>query len=256
MMGFLRRLIDERAYRTMFGEARCFTTFDSHGSRVRVLSIDGTYQSATYLDERWNVPPFAYILAFDCMREAETAGLAIEDVLMLGGGCFSYPKRFLTRGGSARMDVVEIDPAIVRIARERFYLDRLEERLACAGESERLGIFVQDGLDYLETTERRYDVVINDCFEGARASEGLGSPRAMAAAKRCLRGGGLLMTNVVVDLTTEGAARLLVLVRTLESAFEHVHIIEASDPEFGGADNYIVIGTDGAYSFSNTVGFG
>lgn len=255
-MGFLRKIIDTRVYPTMFGEARCFLQCDSLGNYVRILSLDGTYQSATYLDELWNSPPFAYILAFDSMFQAEGPDLHIEDVLLIGGGGFAYPKHFLTHTQGTSMDVVEIDPKMVEIARRHFYLDRLEEHLDREGQSDRLGIFVQDGLDYLRTCRRSYDVIINDSFEGNDASAAFQQPETIERIHRHLNPSGLYMTNLVVDLTTSGSYRLLEFKSALERVFAHVSIIEATDPEFGGAENYIVVATDGVHSFANTVSFG
>lgn len=256
-MNPLRRLIERRTFQTSFGEARCFITCDSLGNYVRVLSLDGTYQSATYLDDNWSSPPFAYILAFDCMYEAADNGLEIDEALMIGGGCFSYPKHFLTHSSSARMDVVEIDPVIVQIARERFYLDKLEAYLDARNEQDRMNIWVADGVQVIrEAPDQCYDVVINDSFEGCNASKAFLEKESIKQIDRILRPKGLYMTNLVVKQPRGDSRELLAFTEALHSVFAHVHLIDASDQEFGGAENYIVIGTNGEYRFSNTIELG
>ena len=61
------------------------------GEPILALVAGGAYQSATYLGKRRFEPVFAYHRAFDCMFQA---GIDVRDVLMLGGGGYSYPKHF------------------------------------------------------------------------------------------------------------------------------------------------------------------
>lgn len=107
------------------------------GSLVRMLNVGGVLQSATYLDERWATCPFAYLRSFDHLFEAALPEapdpLVVNRVLMLGGAGFAYPKQLLLEHPGVALDVVEIDPAMVQIARERFFLDRLEMQLAAEG---------------------------------------------------------------------------------------------------------------------------
>ena len=77
---------------TGFGEATLYALADSEGSPVRMLSVGGVLQSATYTDERWDRCPFAYLRAFDHLFEAEPV-LSVERVLMIGGAGFAYPKQ-------------------------------------------------------------------------------------------------------------------------------------------------------------------
>lgn len=111
------------------------------GSLVRMLNVGGVLQSATYLDERWATCPFAYLRSFDHLFEAALPEapdpLVVNRVLMLGGAGFAYPKQLLLEHPGVALDVVEIDPAMVQIARERFFLDRLEMQLAAEGRARR-----------------------------------------------------------------------------------------------------------------------
>lgn len=180
-------LLEEYRYPTMFGEAEVFTLLDEDddtedsaesnsengtsnrsangkpsSTPIRVLYVGGGFQSATYLGKRRFEPVFEYYRAFDHMFEAP---LTIKNVLMIGGGAYSYPKHLLTTHADVAIDVVEIDPAIVNIARKHFYLDELERAYGgtCSdethGEGEtrnaasapcRLRTFIADGVAFLE----------------------------------------------------------------------------------------------------------
>ena len=117
--------------RTRNGLARVKRVHDEGGDEIRVLVQGGVYQSASYVGERWAEPVFAYYRAFDDVFEAEDAmrdayGHGIDRMLMLGGGGFAYPKCALMSHEGLRMDVIEYDGEITRLARRWFYLDELE----------------------------------------------------------------------------------------------------------------------------------
>lgn len=139
------RRTDVHACRTASGLALVRTVRDEDGAPVRVLQHGGVFQSATYLNERWCYPPFAYLRAFERAFEAETPTFRIRRALMLGGGGYAWPKWALSRHPELRLDVVELDPAITRIARRFFFLGELMEqagfeswRLDAAGIMQRL----------------------------------------------------------------------------------------------------------------------
>lgn len=240
------------------GIARVHSVRTADGQLVRVLQAGGVYQSATYVGERRFVPVFAYYRAFDVMFDVEGApqgqvGHGIQRVLMLGGGGYAYPKHVLTQHDDVRMDVVEIDPAITRLARRWFYLDELERR-----SGGRLGLISADARSYVvraaESTAR-YEAVVNDCFSGAQPVVALATVEALQAIKRCLTPGGLYLANVVS--THEGACVdfLRDAVATALQVFACVHVLPCPDEEFGGEDNYLIIASDTALEIAGALPF-
>lgn len=260
MHGFLSKLTRKGSYPSMFGDAELVDIADSAGEEVTLLRLGESLQSATYHGDLWHLPPFKYIRAFDHIFESDVARAGfgmhpVDDLLLLGGGGFSYPKHVLTKRSNVTMDVVEIDPVIVRMARRHLYLDKLERYLLMDGRLDHLEIFIEDGIGHLRTSHETYDAVINDVFEGGKAVTDFHDGDAIALVKARLNDGGMYVTNFVVDFTKEGPAALNGFVDRLKKAFAHVHIIDACDDEFGGADNYIVIATDADYVFTDVVPF-
>lgn len=256
--------------RCMDGFARVYTVHDEEGEPLRVLNVGGVYQSATRLGERWAEPAFAYYRAFDRMFEAAASSersariapafegdlpdaLPIHDVLMIGGGGCSYPKHLLTSCDDVSIDVVERDPAIARIARDFFFVDRLEREFGSDEGGGRFSMMVDDGLKYLQRASAFYDVIIDDAFSGEVADDGLLSDKGLEAARGRLRPGGLLMVNVVADDSLQDAMRLQRLLSSLKRRFHFVHVIDASDERFGGQSNFLVVATDGVYAFSDVI---
>lgn len=278
------------------GQAQVFCVRNASGAEVRVLQTGGVWQSATYLGDRRFEPVFAYYRAFDHMFEAaRTGGVAVRYALMLGGGGFAYPKHALTTRSDLRMDVVEIDPAIVQTARDYFFLDELEQRLAeeaaAAGEdASRLRVITLDGRAYLEACARaqgpgadggalgarpaesaavgdgqgvlapdrtaRYDAIINDTFSGREPVRALATVEAARAAHACLVPGGLYLANVVSRAGGTDVEFLRDVAATLMQVFACVHVITAFDDE-AGEDNYLVIATDDEHAgFTDAIAFG
>ena len=288
-----------QAFPTMFGEATVYAMPAEDGSLVRMLNVGGVLQSATYLDERWAQCPFAYLRSFDHMFEAQPT-LKVRRVLMIGGAGFAYPKQLLVEHPGVRLDVVEIDPAMVDLARQEFFLGRLEAQLVEEDRTNDLRIFTEDGEAFLrreaqgamasaEGTEAEavrfdaltadaapveapplgaplsqdasarvvpYDAIIVDAFIGCDAVPFFASDEGIAAAKACLTPGGLLMANCVAEYTGDAMYRLFSQVERLRGHFANVHVIDASDEEFGGADNYLLIATDGTYPFTGVIPYG
>lgn len=227
---------------TMFGTARIYE-YNDGPDRVRVLDMGGTFQSATYLDGRWYKVPFLYLALFDRMFEANPS---ITDVCMLGGGGFSYPKQFIVEHPQARIDVVEIDPAITRIAYEFFFLDRLEreyEASACG----RLGIVTQDASQYLHRCMQdghRYDAIVNDCFVVEQRDASLATPAGIAAIRGCLKPDGLYLANTICALEGALASPLWELVAALSAEFDHVHVLPCDKVPRTEVDNMVVIASN------------
>lgn len=86
-------------------------------------------------------------------------GLLLKDdstrVLFIGGGGFSGPKYFLQNYKNVLVDVVEIDPMVVDVAKEYFFLNDTHPNLR---------IFTQDAREFLSNYQGTYDVVILDAF--------------------------------------------------------------------------------------------
>ncbi len=78
-----------------------------------------------------------------------------QNTLLIGGAGYTFPNEYLKKYPTARMDVVEIDPQMTRIAKEFF---RLKEH-------PHLNIIHEDGRVFLnQSAAGKYDVVLMDAF--------------------------------------------------------------------------------------------
>lgn len=176
---------------------------DDHTRRVRMLRVDHSIIGADLVPEYDSAFSFVYLLELVRVLHPEA-----RSMLQLGLGTGSLP-RTLERS-QLSMDVVEIDPAVVKFARKYF-------KYKPTGE-----VFTEDARTFLNRTERRYDVVVHDTFTGGSTPEHLLSREVLSRIQEILKPGGLLVLNFVGgDTGPQGEANHL-LGQTLQAQFRHV----------------------------------
>lgn len=234
----VRRFLSPR-HQTMFGTVRMYTVH-KRGRPMRILDLDDTQQSATYLDGGWCDPPFLYMsmcdLVFDAIRPA-------RNLLMLGGGGFAYPKHVVAHHPEARIDVVELDPAMVKIARKHFYLDRLMREYRTE-ETGRLRVIVDDAVKFVTTCAqegRQYDAIVNDCFVADNPLDSLFSVDAIRAVASCIAPQGLYVVNLITALTGDDAKPLYALAKALSQCFVYVLVLPCYRLPVQQRDNALVV---------------
>jgi spermidine synthase len=135
------------------------------------------------------------------------------DAVHIGGGAFALPRYLAATRPRSRQEVLERDPGVVRLARERLGLRP----------SPRLRTRVGDAAALLPARpDRSADVVIGDAFDGPDVPPALASAKFVADVRRALRPTGVYVLNVI-DAPPLDAARAHVA--TLAAAFVHVAAI-------------------------------
>ncbi|KAJ1928144.1 hypothetical protein IWQ60_002311 [Tieghemiomyces parasiticus] len=126
----------------------------------------------------------------------------------------------LQRGGF-QMDIVEIDPAVYRFAREYFGLAELH------------GVYLQDGRAFIEqgNLTDAYDYVFHDVFTGGSVPATLFSVEALTHIRRILKPSGILALNIVGSQRPPLNRALFFVWKTLTAVFPHVgcHAEESDD---------------------------
>lgn len=135
----------------------------------------------------------------------------LDEVLCIGMGIGIVP-RDLARDG-ARVDVVEINPAVAGLAERYFDLDPAEFDLT-----------IGDGRWFVNQCSKRYDAVILDAFLGDSTPSHLMSSEAFAAIGKVLSPDGVLVINTFVDFGARKDFFGASLFRTLQSVFAGVKV--------------------------------
>ena len=122
-------------------------------NNFRTLYIDGAVQSHMDLDDPSELVLY-YTKSFHLVNLINPN---LEEVLFVGGGGLSGPKSFLaTYDDIDKIDVVEIDPIVVDVAKKYFFVP----------EDSRLEIIEDDARVFLSQTDRKYDAIILDAYSG------------------------------------------------------------------------------------------
>jgi len=152
-----------------------------HALFGKVLMLDGAIQVTTrdefiYHEMMTHVP----ILAHGNAR----------DVLIVGGGDCGIAEEVLKHKAVRRLTQVEIDASVVDFAREHFP--------AFTGpvlSDPRFALVIDDGMNFVAATDRRFDVIIVDSTDPQGPGAVLFTRDFYAACKRCLGTGGVMVTQ-------------------------------------------------------------
>jgi spermidine synthase len=156
----------------------------------KVLMLDGATQVTTkdefiYHEMMTHVPIFAHGRA--------------KEVLIVGGGDCGIAEEVLKHKSVERLTQVEIDASVVEFSKEHF-----PEFTKPVLGSRRFDLVIDDGMNYVATTERRFDVIIVDSTDPQGPGKILFSPRFYAACKRCMKPGGVMVTQNGVPILQSG----------------------------------------------------
>lgn len=227
--------------RTRFGITMVFDSTDADGTPVRLLNVGGTFQSVSYVPEGLR---FELACVYHRVMAEVIEGLARPvRTMVMGGGGYSLPKYLAAFVPAARTDVVEVDPSITRIARERFFLDECLERTGAEGDG-RLRLVNGDAWAFLRDASEPYDVIVNDAFSGKRPLGPLTSEEGARVVREHLSAGGVYLANVRCPLEGAAARTLREVEEAFGREFARVAVVPEwpDDPRKPG--NNVVIATD------------
>jgi spermidine synthase len=145
---------------------------------VRFLTTDGLIHTTVKLTSGENVAPYIGCMELlPCIRPQAKTSLQIG----LGGGL--VPTIFRKHYGISS-DVVEIDAAVVPLARDYFGFE-------AAGD-----LYIEDGRTFFSHSEKRYDLIVLDVFSTDRQPWHLFSREYFEIVKGHLTGDGVLALNL------------------------------------------------------------
>jgi spermidine synthase len=187
---------------------------------VRVLSMGfEEYHSAMRLDDPDDLV-LDYTRFFNLAAAYHTG---IRRMLCIGGGAYSFPRHALKAWPDARIDVVEMDPDVTRIAREQFGL----------AADPRLAISHQDGRTFLNREGQKYDAVFLDVFQGRTIPFHLATVEAARRVAAHLTADGVLLINFMSAIEGPAGELLRAEYATLRRVFPEVLVFPVQYPAEG-----------------------
>ncbi|MEI6393732.1 MAG: fused MFS/spermidine synthase [Verrucomicrobiota bacterium] len=168
---------------------------------------DNLIQNTYDPQRKLSVSHFTYMLSG--LARAYTTN--INDVLCIGLGVGIVPMEFARQG--AKVDVVEINPAVVPVGTNFFGL-----------QPDQLHLTIDDGRHFLNRCRKQYDAVILDAFLGDSSPSHLMTREAFASIRRVLRPGGALVINMFGSVATGHDFFAASLNKTLKAVFPGVRM--------------------------------
>jgi spermidine synthase len=184
----------------------------------KVLMLDGAIQVTSkdefvYHEMMTHVP----ILAHGNARE----------VLIVGGGDCGIAEEVLKHESVRRLTQVEIDASVVEFSKQHF-----PQFTRPVLNSSRFDLIIDDGMNYVATTKRRFDAIVVDSTDAQGPGKVLFSERFYRACKRCLTPGGVLVTQNGVPIFQSG--ELVSSIRKFRKLFADGSCYVAAIPTYIG----------------------
>lgn len=180
---------------------------------VRFLKLDTTMEGGMWVEGPPDPLPLPYQNYWKLALGRED--FQIDRALFIGAGAFGMPAAVAAHWPDSHIDVVEIDPAVVRAGHKFFRL----------GEFPQVAPHATDGRRFLRGSDGGYDLIFGDAYQGVRSIPShLVTREFFALVRDRLADDGLFMMNVISALEGEGSALLAALLRTMGEVFPHVEV--------------------------------
>lgn len=191
----------------------------------------GGRQSAMFLDDVTGLA-VAYTRFY---RLVEYYQPAMRNMLVLGGGGYSFPKYALKHYPNVTVDVVELDPGITELARNHFGLV----------DDFRLKVIEEDARTFLWSLQKsstRYDVILCDVFTSHYSIPfHMVTREAATLMKEALNPHGVILVNVLASLEGKSSHFYKTLYATYSEVFDHIDLYAVQDPNNSHRRQNIII---------------
>ncbi|MBI3325720.1 MAG: fused MFS/spermidine synthase, partial [Nitrospinae bacterium] len=147
-------------------------------------------------------------------------------VIGLGGG--SAPRRFHQDYPRLLIDVAELDPEVVNVAK-RYFLFK---------ESERLKVQAVDGRIFVNKTRHQYDMVFLDAYYSDAIPFHLTTREFLQELKQKLTPNGIVVSNVIGSVRGSDSKLFRSMLKTMDAEFAQTYVFPVE-----GVGNIIVIAT-------------
>jgi len=141
----------------------------------------------------------------------------LERMLIVGLGGGSLARFFRSHFREMMIDVVELDPAVVDVARDHCGFE----------EDSQLRVHVDDGRDFIKSKTAPYDVIILDTFDAESIPAHLTTLEFLNEVKNAVTPAGIVVANVWGPASNPAYADMLL---TYRAAFDAVYIFDVPAP--------------------------
>ena len=206
---------------------------------IRTLSFDGSMETRMSLQN----PLQGHFEYTEFFHTPFLWNPLMTNVLMIGLGGGSTQRSFLHYYSQVTVQTVEIDPTVVRVAKEYFHVEETLRHI----------IHVEDGRVFLRRTDQQFGAILMDAYVQTRYGGSipyqLATKEFFEIAAKHLTTNGVLAYNVMGRPQVVGADVLGSMYKTLKAVFPNVYQFTARD-----SLNVVLVATRSAETFNfNTI---
>lgn len=197
------------------------------GAPVRILSMGPRgSQSGVYTNGSKELV-FDYTRA---MAESVAAAPRKDDILILGGGAFTLPAYLGDKHSTSHIDVVEIDPELIAVAKEHFgYYDRPN-----------VTIHTQDARAFLNSNHKQYDLILVDVYADTSIPFAVTTREYGQHVARATKEGGAVIVNAIGANTAACGPILQSIHGSYQAAFKQYAVMPLRDENITTLQNIII----------------
>ncbi len=187
---------------------------------LRALILDNLIHSYVSLDDPTHIE-YEYERIYGEVMKWRFDREAAFRTLTLGGGGYTFPRYMEYSYPRARIDVVEIDPVVTKIAYEQLGLSK----------ATRITTHNTDGRWYVMNCTDKYDVIFTDAYNDLSIPYHLTTKEFVAQLKSIMTPQGILMSNIIDNF--QKGSFLPSYIKTLQEVFgeRNVYLMSVS-PDF------------------------
>jgi len=157
----------------------------------------------------------------------------VDNALVIGAGAYSVPKALLHDLPGATVDVVDIEPSVFSLARQFFELP----------ENRQLHDYVEDGRRFVHNSHKKYDLIFADVYYSFfSVPPHFATKEFFAAAKEKLSANGILVSNVIGDLSRQQPSLIMAEIKTFRTVFPNSYFFAVAWPEKTETQNVMLVG--------------
>src|ERR687891_415555 len=201
-------------------------------NEARYMYFDRTLQSAMNLKD-----PTALRLIYS---RYTSLGVAFrpdaKKILIIGLGGGSIPKKVQKEFPKMEIDAVEIDPEVVKLAKDYFHIK----------ESSQMRLHAQDGRLFLTRTQNQYDIILIDAYYADAMPFHLATREFFELAQRKLTSNGIVVANLISAVTGPSGKIARAFVKTQRRIFPQTYVFAVRRADNVSSDtiqNVIVVAT-------------
>ncbi|HEV3486036.1 MAG TPA: fused MFS/spermidine synthase [Vicinamibacterales bacterium] len=204
---------------------------------LQALHLDHLIHSFTDLQDP-SYLAYAYLEIFNEAIRWKAKRYGAFRLLFIGGGGYTLPRLTERAHPGAEIDVVEIDPAVTRVAHRFFDLPRRT----------RINTINEDARWFAMRADREYDVIFIDAFNDLSVPYHLTTRELTLHLRERLAPDGALVANVIDNF--DKGRFLASYVKTLQSVFgeRNVAVILESEEDAGDRQSTYVVVASAALS--------